>query len=118
MTSPFDDPLLAEIRLEFCDGLPERLTIMRAALGSLEDRFDPEQVEIFYRAAHSLKGTAPSFGAHVLVESATALAEVGRGWYEGGSVDDGELETALEDLDRLASAIQKYTAEVKGDGDA
>ena len=69
------DKLLAEIRLEFCRGLPDRLSTMRSALEALGDGNDPNMMELFYRTAHSLKGTAPSFGAHALVGPATALSE-------------------------------------------
>lgn len=115
-TDPFEsDELLARIRLEFCDGLQIRLATMRSALDALDGGHDPEMVEVFYRTAHSLKGTAPSFGAHGLVESARALADTGRTWYDGAAVDPEELAGALEELERLARAIEAYSAEIKSE---
>lgn len=108
------DELLARIRLEFCDGLPQRLSKMRSALEALGGGHDPEMVELLYRTAHSLKGTAPSFGAHGLVGPATALADAGRAWYQGEPVRSEDLGVALANLERLTVAVEQYTAEIRG----
>ena len=109
------DPLLSEIRLEFCDGLPERVDAIRSALKTLGRGTDPDAVECFFRAAHTLKGTAPSFGAHGLVGPATALAEAGRSWSSGATVSQEELTTALQQLERLSEEVARYTAQVKNE---
>src|SRR5881397_2300104 len=60
MTAP--DPF-AEVRAEFVAGLGRRIETMRTALAQLERGFRAEDAEALYRAAHSLTGTAASFGA-------------------------------------------------------
>jgi len=64
MTGP--DPF-AEVRAEFVTGLARRVETMQGALAGLESRFHVEQAETLYRTAHSLSGTAASFGAEDLV---------------------------------------------------
>lgn len=109
------DELLAEIFKEFRDGLPERLEQIRSSLEALGGEGDAEAAEIFYRTAHSLKGTAPSFGAHELVAPATALAEIGRSWFEGDVVEPAMLAAASEELARLEDAAGKYISDMEGE---
>jgi len=108
------DELLAEVYREFREGLPSRLAEMRAALETLSDGYESGASEVFYRTAHSLKGAAPSFGAAQLVDPATALAETGRRWYEGGFVDSEELRVAFEELEQLDEAVERYVSEMEG----
>ena len=108
------DESLAEVYREFRLGLPGRLAEMRAALETLADRYEAGATEVFYRTAHSLKGAAPSFGAEQLVEPATALAETGRRWFEGGYVDGEELRVAFEELGQLGEAMERYVNEMEG----
>jgi HPt (histidine-containing phosphotransfer) domain-containing protein len=103
--------LLAGVHREFREGLPGRLERIRASLERLREGYDAEAAEIFYRTAHSLKGTAPSFGARALVAPATALAEIGRRWFERGAAEADELRAASEELGRLSSAVERLTAE-------
>ena len=109
------DDLLAEIYREFRDGLPARLETIRVSLEALAEGYDSEAAESFYRTAHSLKGTAPAFGAHGLVAPAAALADVGRRWFEEGAVGAAEASAALEELERLRIAVERYAAETEGD---
>ena len=108
------DELLAEVYREFREGLPARVAQMRAALETLSVGYERGATEIFYRTAHSLKGAAPSFGAERLVDPAAALAETGRRWFEGGFVDDEELRAALQDLEQLDEAVERYVSEIEG----
>ena len=92
-------------------GLPKRLDRIRSALEVLARHYDAAAAEDFYRAAHSLKGTAPSFGAHELVAPARALAASGRRWFEAGAVTESELTAAFAEIERLAGAVQRFMCE-------
>ena len=70
MTAP--DPF-AEVRAEFVGGLGRRVETMHQALAELEAGFRADAAEVLYRAAHSLTGTAASFGADDLGEAAGDL---------------------------------------------
>jgi HPt (histidine-containing phosphotransfer) domain-containing protein len=109
------DELLAEIYREFRDGLPARLETIRVSLEALAEGYDSEAAESFYRTAHSLKGTAPAFGAHGLVAPATALADAGRRWFEQRELDAAEASAAFEELEQLRIEVERYSAEVEGD---
>lgn len=109
------DELLAEIYREFRDGLPARLETIRVSLEALAEGYDSEAAESFYRTAHSLKGTAPAFGAHGLVAPATSLADAGRRWFEQGELDAAEASAAFKELEQLRIEVERYSAEVEGD---
>lgn len=109
-----EEELLAEIFREFAEGLPERLETLRSALEKLGDGHDSDAADLFYRTAHSLKGTAPSFDAHELVEHAAALSEVGLRWYEGAAPRPAEVVAAREALERLGAAVERYAARQEG----
>lgn len=102
------DAELTEILREFREGLSGRLEDLRAALDTLAHSFDSNAAERFYRAAHSLKGTAPSFGAHELVGHAAALAELGSRWQKALSTSADDLTAASKELDELRTAVEKY----------
>lgn len=111
---PFEsDELLAEIRAEFCDGLGDRLATLQRAVERLAED-EPDAAESLYRTAHTLKGTAPSFGAEGLVQPASALADLGRRWCEGESVSAAGIKAAREQLGHLGVAIERYVAKVRG----
>jgi HPt (histidine-containing phosphotransfer) domain-containing protein len=110
------DSVIAGIHREFREGLPDRLERIRVALARLRDGYDVEAAAMVYRTAHSLKGTAPSFGAHGLVGPATALADLGRRWCEGGAVAAEELRVAWQELDRLSAAVERLADEAEGGG--
>ena len=109
------DELIAEITREFCDGLQERLGTMRSALERLSNGYDREAAEVFYRAAHSLKGTAASFDANELVGPAADLSDAGLRWYESGVLDTAEVPAALVGLEKLQAAVASYAARLEGD---
>src|SRR2546430_11785334 len=79
MTAP--DPF-AEVRAEFVAGLGRRIETMRTALAQLERGFRAEDAEALYRAAHSLTGTAASFGADGLAHVTGDLEDLARGWLD------------------------------------
>ncbi|UCF18743.1 MAG: Hpt domain-containing protein [Gemmatimonadota bacterium] len=107
------EQILKQIQREFREGLPARLERIRAALTVLAEGYDAEAVEVFYRTAHSLKGTAPSFDADELVDPASALAESGRRWCEEGALDSADLAAAFTEFERLADAVERYAASEK-----
>ena len=106
------DAELIEIIREFRDGLTERLEGLRTALRTLAKGFDPGAAESFYRTAHSLKGTAPSFGAHELVGNATALAELGFHWQKAGSTTADDIAVASGELEELQAAVEAYVRRI------
>ena len=120
MSGPNDEPgrseqeLLAEIFREFREGLPLRLETLRSALQQLADG-DRDATELFYRTAHSLKGTAPSFVADERVAPAAVLAAVGLAWDEGAAPRNDEIAAAFKELERLGAAVESYTARMGGD---
>lgn len=102
---------LAEVHREFRDGLPGRLDSLRRALDRLREGREPAAVESLFRTAHSLKGTAPSFGAHELAAPAAELTELARAWREGeGPRDFTELKRARALLSRLREAAERFVS--------
>lgn len=96
---------LADVHREFRDGLPGRLDSLRHALDRLSQGHEPAAVESLFHAAHSLKGAAPSFGAHELSAPAAELTEIARAWREGG----GPREVA--DLERARTLLRQLQEE-------
>ena len=110
MTTP--DPF-AEVRSEFAAGLARRIETMQAALGRLESGYHAEDAEALYRAAHSLSGTAASFGADDLSEVARDVEDLARGWLDqDGALPDEwrAAAAALKELDGAARAYRATTA--------
>ncbi len=110
------EELLAEVSHEFSAGLPGRLETLRAALDELARGFEREVAEVFYRSAHSLKGTALSFGGREMADHAAALADTGHRWLKQAGVAPDELTTAMEEIERLGSAVARYRARIEGRG--
>ncbi len=108
------DARLAEIHREFREGLAARLERLHASLERLAAGYDREAAETFYRTAHSLKGTAPSFDARGLVEPARTLSSVGRRWFEEETVSPEEIESAREPLALLKYEVERFIAEKEG----
>src|SRR5207302_1812664 len=81
-------------RAEFAAGLARRVEIMQGALASLDGPFQVEQAEALYRAAHSLNGTAASFGVEDLADAAGDLEQLARGWLERGATLTDERRVA------------------------
>lgn len=106
------DPV-APIRREFSAGLPARVERMRTALDEVAHGYDAAMAETLYYAAHSLKGTAASFGAHELVDHAAFLAELGRRWLRVRAVRAEQLSSALGELERLRLAVEQYRARIE-----
>ncbi len=110
-----EEELLVEVYREFREGLPERLDKMRAALEELATAHDEETAQLFYRIAHSLKGTAASFEATELVQPATSLAAICLPWYEGVVPKADDIEAAFRGLEQLGEAVEQYSARMEGD---
>ena len=106
------DPV-AQIRREFSAGLPARVERMRSALDAVAHGYDAAMAETFYHAAHSLQGTAASFGAHELVDHAAFLAELGRRWLRVRAVTAEQLSSASGELERLRIAVEQYRARIE-----
>lgn len=106
------DPL-AEIRAEFAAGLGQRIATMRAALEALQGDFRVPDAEVLYRAAHSLTGTAGSFGAHGLAQVAGDLESLARGWLGRGQAAAEERRVALAAVGELEAAAREYQATVR-----
>lgn len=103
------DELLAEAHREFREGLWARMDRLRACLEGISRGSGGEIVEIFFRTAHSLKGTAPSFGAYDLTDPAAELTEMGRRWStQGTGPSEGELARARVVLARLKDAARRF----------
>lgn len=113
-TSFDEDPQLWEIRAEFGQGLDARLEAMAAALSMLGEGYEAEAAERLFQTAHTLKGTAPSFGARELVEDAVRLTELGRGWLAVEEVSQAELAEARSTLDRLISGADQFRRRIRG----
>ncbi len=107
------DDRVAEIRREFCEGLPARLEGLRVALGALTEGYEQVMAETFYQKAHSLKGTAPSFDAHELAEHAAFLADLGRRWLNDRELTPEEVSDASGELEQLTAAVQRYRARIE-----
>src|SRR5213594_1545963 len=103
------DPF-AEVRAEFVAGLGRRIETMRTVLAQLERGFRAEDAEALYRAAHSLTGTAASFGADGLAHVAGDLEDLARGWLERGVSLPEEWSAAAAAVGELDLAAREYRA--------
>src|SRR2546427_1260853 len=106
------DPL-SEVRAEFAAGLGQRIQTMRAVLGRLEHGFQREDAEALYRAAHSLTGTAGSFGADGLAHVAGDVEGLARNWLERGDSLAEEWRVAAAAIVELDLAAREYRATVQ-----
>ena len=106
------DPL-SEVRAEFAAGLGQRIQTMRAVLERLEHGFQREDAEALYRAAHSLTGTAGSFGADGLAHVAGDLEGLARSWLEHGDSLPEEWRVAAAAIGELDLAAREYRATVQ-----
>jgi len=109
MTAP--DPF-AEVRAEFVAGLGRRIETMRTALAQLEQGFRAEDAEALYRAAHSLTGTAASFGADGLAHVTGDLEDLARGWLDRRTSVPEEWRAAVAALKELEATAREYRATV------
>ena len=109
MTAP--DPF-AEVRAEFVAGLGRRIETMRTVLAQLEQGFRAEDAEALYRAAHSLTGTAASFGADGLAHVTGDLEDLARGWLDRRTSVPEEWRAAVAALKELEATAREYRATV------
>lgn len=107
LTTP--DPL-AQVRAEFAAGLDQRIDGMRGALERLRTDFFAPDAERVYRAAHSLTGTAASFGAEGLAHVAGDLEALARGWLARGGCVPEEWRVAAAAVTELDAAAREYRA--------
>src|SRR6266705_283028 len=107
MTAPDQ---FAEVRAEFVAGLGRRIETMRTALAQLERGFRAEDAEALYRAAHSLTGTAASFGADGLAHVTGDLEDLARGWLDRRTALPEEWRAAAAALKELEATAREYRA--------
>jgi signal transduction histidine kinase/CheY-like chemotaxis protein/HPt (histidine-containing phosphotransfer) domain-containing protein len=98
------------VRAEFAAGLGARIETLRAALHRLEGGFRSDDAQALYRAAHSLTGTAASFGADGLAQVAGDLEDLARGWLERGVSLPEEWSAAAAAVGELDLAVREYRA--------
>ncbi len=98
------------MRAEFAAGLVARIETLRAALHRLERGFRSEDAQALYRAAHSLTGTAASFGAEGLAHVASDLEDLARSWLERGVSLPEEWSAAAAAVGELDLAAREYRA--------
>jgi HPt (histidine-containing phosphotransfer) domain-containing protein len=98
--------VLAELRREFTAGLPARLAQLRQALDELERGASPDAATKLRLAAHSLLGTAATFGAAELTPHAEYLESLGKQW-QNGTVQPHALQAARRTLDALSQAARR-----------
>ncbi len=113
------EELLAEAHREFREGLSARVQHLRGCLERIAAGSGGEAVKGFFRMAHSLKGTAPSFGAHEVTGPAADLTELGRAWCERrASPEERDLERARVALQQLDDAARRFVESGGGEGEA
>ena len=101
---------LAEIRTQFAMGLDGRLEAMRLSLSRLELAFRVEDADSLSRTAHSLVGTAASFGAEALADAARELEKLALGFSANKNCGAKERAAATTALARIEKAARKYQA--------
>lgn len=110
---PLEPDFLARLRRIFADGIPDRLDRMRgglAAAGAAAERETPPDsapLEALFLAAHSLKGTAPTFDEFELAHAAAELADLARRWSEAGAVAPDEHARADRLLEQIATECRR-----------
>lgn len=95
--------VLAQLRRDFAAGLPARLAQLRQALDELERAPSADAATALRLAAHSLVGTAATFGATQLTPHAEHLESLGRQWQQNG-VGQGDVRAARATLAELTEA--------------
>ena len=115
MTCPAEEflRLLEAQRDEFRDALPQRLAILEAMSSQLAAAAapDPEKIEDFERRAHSLAGSAGTFGFHEIGLAARSLETAVRRLRAAGSIAAArQVGTALAGLRRCMSSVGEPAA--------
>ncbi len=99
---------LAAIRAQFAAGLDGRVEAMRSSLSRLDHAFHLEDADALSRAAHSLVGTAASFGAEALADAARELENLALGFSAKKKCGVKERAAATAALARIEEAARKY----------
>ena len=89
---PLDNPVYREIVVEFAADLKERLRKMREAL-------EANDLDTLRRLAHSLKGSAGSFGYHALTDPSARLEYAAKH-------GTGNYAALLEKVESVAGALE------------
>lgn len=95
---------MPRMRRMFADGLAERQERLARGLEGVSTSVAegtpprPEDLEELFLASHSLKGTAPGFGAEDLGWIADRLCRLVKAWAPESPPDDAQLEQATEFL--------------------
>lgn len=98
--------VLAELRREFTAGLPARLAQLREALDELERGASADAATKLRLAAHSLLGTAATFGAAELTPHAEHLESFGKHCQTAAPAPPSVADAWLA-LDALARAMTR-----------
>lgn len=112
---------MPRLRRLFADGLPERLARLRQGLDGVDSDVaagrppSPDHLETLFLAAHSLKGTAPGFGAEELGRTAGELSLLARAWSSETVPDPAQLAQARDLLARVARGCDDITARTDAD---
>lgn len=103
---------VAALRRDFAADLGTRMRRMRDALDDLGEGFTREAAERLYHPAHSLKGTAASFGAGELSERAGTVARLARDWLDGDGFGVDGPEEAARRMEALDRAVERFRERV------
>lgn len=107
--------VLAELRREFAAGLPARIAVMNEAVEELARHQPGDAAQRLRLGAHSLCGTAATFGATELTLHAERLEALGKAWQDGGDAPDRELADARHLLAQLAESARGVVERMQGD---
>ena len=106
--------VMQELTNEFVAGLSARAAVMREAIDEIAHRSSTDAAQRLRLTAHTLAGTAGSFGATELVPHALRLESLGVEWQQhDGVATKASLIDAWRALDLLATAIAAVTARLR-----
>ena len=95
---------LAELQLGYLQGLSEKLAGLKEAIDRYENERKPEALREAGFIAHSLAGSAGTFGFHLIGNSAKNLQEILIPWISGDLSPDAE---DVETIKKNYEAIEK-----------
>lgn len=107
---------MPRLRRIFADGLPERVARMRRGLDGVAAAVaagvppGEDHLEELFLASHSLKGTAPGFGALDLGTDAGTLSAIAQSWGPEAPPSPEGLERARYLIDRIEAACREVIA--------
>ena len=96
---PADPEMAPEIAEFFTPEVEEHLQVAQACLLELEKQASPEQINLLFRALHTIKGSAAQVGAHRIATVAHRAEDL------AGDLRDGVLEPAPEIIDVCLEAV-------------